>query len=442
MAARRLRHEFLARAAVRLKTSKIALAHHADDQIELFFLRLLRGSGMEGLAGMKWRSPSPSNPAIELVRPLFDQPKEALREFATKENIPFREDASNASVEFQRNRIRHELLPLLRKHYQPALDKTILRVMEIVRAEGEFVGNAAAEWLEGREIRDPKAEDRKKSEGRNPNAKADVGSQPHPILLIEGQTRSTSSAPAPFSDLPVAVQRRCVQMQLLGLGIAADFSLVEHLRMNADKPVSVGISSWVENGTKPGAPTKELQAIRPPRPGPVLQGRSGKPGNAQDAGPCHSCPDPQAVARDARGILHLVPSCEPGFNPASHELDLDRRAGDVLFAGATIRWQILPGGSRPAIRRRGCEFFDADRVGGHIVLRHWQPGDRFHPIGMAMPVKLQDLFTNLKISRAQRHKLILAATASGEVFWVEGLRISERFKLTQQSNRRLRWQWA
>src|SRR5580700_4485946 len=72
MAARKLRHEFLARAAARSKISEIALAHHADDQLELFFLRLLRGGGGEGLAGMKWRSPSPGNTKITLVRPLLD----------------------------------------------------------------------------------------------------------------------------------------------------------------------------------------------------------------------------------------------------------------------------------------------------------------------------------------------------------------------------------
>src|SRR5882724_3179859 len=59
MAARKLRHAFLAHAGKRLKIATVALAHHADDQVELFFLRLLRGSGPQGLAGMKWSSLSP-----------------------------------------------------------------------------------------------------------------------------------------------------------------------------------------------------------------------------------------------------------------------------------------------------------------------------------------------------------------------------------------------
>ena len=115
MAARALRHEFLVRTARRRHASAVALAHHADDQLELFFLRLLRGGGGEGLAGMKWRNPSPADARIELVRPLLDQPKVALAEYASQRGIRHREDATNALLDFQRNRIRHELLPLLRR---------------------------------------------------------------------------------------------------------------------------------------------------------------------------------------------------------------------------------------------------------------------------------------------------------------------------------------
>ena len=69
MAARELRHEFLARTAKRLGIGTVALAHHADDQVELFFLRLLRGAG-GGLAGMKWQSASPADKSVAMIRPL------------------------------------------------------------------------------------------------------------------------------------------------------------------------------------------------------------------------------------------------------------------------------------------------------------------------------------------------------------------------------------
>ena len=95
------------------KIRVVALAHHADDQVELFFLRVLRGAGGEGLAGMKWRSPSPVDAKIMLVRPLLDATKDELRGFARENKIRFREDATNASLDMPRNRVRNELLPLL-----------------------------------------------------------------------------------------------------------------------------------------------------------------------------------------------------------------------------------------------------------------------------------------------------------------------------------------
>ena len=87
------------------------------------------------------------------------------------------------------------------------------------------------------------------------------------------------------------------------------------------------------------------------------------------------------------------------------------------------------------------EWFDADRVGSRVLLRHWRRGDRFQPIGMEKPLKLQDVFINQKVPRERRHELVIATTTHGEPFWVEGLRIAERFKLAKTTNRRLHWMW-
>src|SRR2546421_5050900 len=144
MAARKLRHDFLARTARENQAAAVAVGHHADDQLELFFLRLLRGTGGEGLAGMKWRSQSSSHRAVTLVRPLLGCSKTQIQQFAQGEKIRFREDKSNAALDYLRNRFRHELLPLLMKNYQPALAKTTLRLMEVLGAESEFITQTAA----------------------------------------------------------------------------------------------------------------------------------------------------------------------------------------------------------------------------------------------------------------------------------------------------------
>ena len=141
----------------------------------------------------------------------------------------------------------------------------------------------------------------------------------------------------------------------------------------------------------------------------------------------------------------MVPKSFPTirrFNTRSAKVQLGNSAGKVVFSEVALSWgfndveKFRRGKNAP-----GAEMFDADKVGGKIVLRHWQAGDRFQPIGMKAAVTLQDWFTNQKIPTARRRELIVATTERGEVFWVEGLRIGEQFKLGEATRRRLVWRW-
>jgi tRNA(Ile)-lysidine synthase len=378
MAARKLRHEFFAGVARKQQIRVVALAHHADDQVELFFLRLLRGAGGEGLAGMKWSAPSPADAKITLVRPLLGLTKNELAEFARESKIVFREDATNFSSDFLRNRIRNELLPLLRKNYQPGLNKTILRLMEIVGAESDLIGETAANFCRRRGD---------ESQIKNGKWKTENGNEPEAPHLVS----------CGFKNLPVAVQRRVLRAQLVELGAAADFELVETLRQSADRFVSVGAKT--------------------------------------------------SAARDAKGKIILRAEQISGFNENELAVKLGR-AGDSFFDKVKLNWQIqFQKNNRPSQRKftGGTpvppEFFDANKVGGKITLRHWRAGDRFQPIGLKSAAKLQDLFTNAIIPRERRRDLIVAEAANGEIFWVENLRIGERFKLTPQTRQVLAWRW-
>ncbi len=351
MSARHLRHEFLARAALAGGCSKVILAHHADDQLELFFLRLFRGAGPEGLAGMKWTSPSPSDRRIVLVRPLLGIQRKDVEAFAEEERIPFRHDTSNDHGQFERNRIRHVLLPLLREQFQPALAVTVLRTMDILRSESDLVSQITLEWQK--------------------------------------------TGVPPFDQLPVAVQRRWLFSECIRLGIAADFEVIEGLR------------------TQPG---RELM-VHPQ----------------------------QRVWRDQAGIVHWRDTPNHDFRTSEREVDLSAKGGDAVLGCLHIRWNIQRwhGGAQALPRpAAGCERFDADKVGAMVHLRHWRPGDRFQLIGTRQAAKLQNLFTNLKIPRARRVEMGVATTGSGEIFWVEGIRMAERFKIVPQTQRCLEWRWS
>ena len=150
MAARRLRLDFLKNLCPSHGFAKLALGHTADDQVELFFLRLLRGAGPEGLKGM-W----PATPD-GLVRPLLGVSKAALLAWLDREGLPFRQDHSNLSRKYLRNRIRLDLLPSLREHYNPRLLEAVWRAQAWLQEEETCLNRQADEaWEKVGEARTP-----------------------------------------------------------------------------------------------------------------------------------------------------------------------------------------------------------------------------------------------------------------------------------------------
>jgi tRNA(Ile)-lysidine synthase len=129
-AARTARYTFLERAADALGAELIAVAHTRDDQAETFLLRLVRGAGPRGLAGIRPR-------AGRVIRPLLDVGRSELRELIAERQLSFREDATNADVRIPRNRVRHELIPYLQREFSPGIVDVLAREAAIARADEE-----------------------------------------------------------------------------------------------------------------------------------------------------------------------------------------------------------------------------------------------------------------------------------------------------------------
>ena len=139
--ARELRYEFFGKIARKTKIRKIALAHHKDDQAETVLMRFLQGTGPRGLQGIR---PVVKNGGVTFIRPLGDVTRIELREFLRKNRIPYREDETNRSPRFLRNRIRHRLLPLLEKEFNPKVRDLLSRLAESIRSELEGLD----EWVQ------------------------------------------------------------------------------------------------------------------------------------------------------------------------------------------------------------------------------------------------------------------------------------------------------
>jgi tRNA(Ile)-lysidine synthase len=152
-AARNARRAFLLDAAEDTQADRIALGHHRDDQVETVLMRILRGTGVDGLAGMR-------PVARSFIRPLFDASRAQILAYVSERGLPFREDPSNRDPAFLRNRIRAELLPLI-EDVQPGARTAILRLSELAAQDARALNAQASKLL----------------------AKATVAREPHAITL-------------------------------------------------------------------------------------------------------------------------------------------------------------------------------------------------------------------------------------------------------------------
>ena len=228
MAARERRYEFLSKAAIKHRCKYIATAHHADDQAETFLWRMMRGSGGEGLGGMRPLSPLTKKTEIRLARPLISVNRSNIKEYADDNAVPFREDSSNSDPKFLRNKIRRKLIPYLKKNFSSEIQTSIRQSQNLVSTDSDYVKQSAREWID-------------------------------------------SDKRTPFSILHVAVQRWAIWHQLIELGVEPQFHLIESLRTSPDQLVSLNPTERIgcdRNGIihlqpiKPLAFSKKQKAIK------------------------------------------------------------------------------------------------------------------------------------------------------------------------------------
>lgn len=136
-AARQARRSFFRDAAKECKATKVALGHTADDRAEEVLIRLLRGSGLKGLAGIR-----PMSDGF-WIRPLIEAEKKEILAYLDRHDIPFLVDSSNLREDYLRNRVRLRLLPLLREEYNPRVSETLARSAALFLEDEEFMARAA-----------------------------------------------------------------------------------------------------------------------------------------------------------------------------------------------------------------------------------------------------------------------------------------------------------
>ena len=143
-AAREVRYTFLAQVAKSIGTNQVAVGHTADDHIETILMHLIRGTGTRGLRGLqpssRWQS---SGNSLTIIRPLLPLSRQETADYCRHHQLMPRTDASNLSLSPLRNRIRHQLLPLLRS-YNPRVAEALLRTARIAGDDLAFLDSESA----------------------------------------------------------------------------------------------------------------------------------------------------------------------------------------------------------------------------------------------------------------------------------------------------------
>lgn len=371
-AARQVRYAFYNKVAARHRFNKIALGHHADDNAELMLMFLLRGSGRPGMAGIRGMRNN------LVIRPFIEVGRADIMAFLEQNGIEYVTDRSNQDLRYLRNRVRHRLIPLLKKEYNPMIVPSLNRSSRILRSEDDWMETLAAPLYEK--------------------------------ALVKADGQGATLQIAKLQDLPAAAVRRIVRRAIAAA--KGDLRRIGFRHIQA-------ISRLMVQGPAHGR-LDLPDRIRVRREGQQLI-------FAKQPTPLRSANGPSGAARSLAAV-------------ADYDYEI-RAPGAVLIkeVGWSLQFEVLPRKRLGDIRHagHGTAFFDMDRLQFPLRIRNFRPGDRFTPLGMTGTQKLKKFFSNRKVPREERIRCPLLLSGD-TIVWVAGYRIADPVKVRPTTARILK----
>ncbi|MGH2496848.1 MAG: tRNA lysidine(34) synthetase TilS [Ktedonobacteraceae bacterium] len=379
-AARLARYRFLREVA---QGRPIAVAHHADDQVETLLLHYLRGSGLAGMVGMQPRQG-------DIIRPLLGVTHTQTVDYCQQHGIEPVEDLSNADPAYTRNRIRHQLLPLM-ESINPGFRATLLRSAAVMRSDFDYIeAQVDAHW---------------------------------PQVIASEQKDTITLQLVRLAELPVNLQRhllRRVTAHLCGGQSPLEprhYALIEQLLQGQadrqaralDLPQGLRVTRVLHNAT-----------FERQHDNGLIDG--GKKSPLSNAGEEMELPIPGEV---------VVPGTTWIARAEMLADDLQERVKEALHREDWAQvWHLLPAS-------RYVVYIDAARAGSVLQVRTRRPGDRLQPLGMLHEKKVQDVLVDKRIARPVRDSIPLFFSAS-HCIWLAGVALDERVRLTSKTERIIR----
>jgi tRNA(Ile)-lysidine synthase len=368
-AARTLRYKFLFNVAKSQNAQAVAVGHTAEDQVETFFLHLIRGSGLDGLCGMRFRTlPNAWSNNIPLVRPLLSLWRDEIMENVTQHNLPYFTDKTNSDTYYKRNWVRHELLPLL-KSINPNIKENIWQTTAIIQSEKDalevYVNQS---WSE---------------------------------CLIEQSPGFIKLKRAHLVSLPIGLQsqllRKAINMIKTGTH-TIDYATINRIRICL-------------NGGRNSSGCDVINGIRFLAEGDVSWFYLVE----------YKPRDSSAPQMDRSCLVQLE-------IPGKAELGEGWILTSKIYAGSNVeRSRII---NNPDLFK---VWIDGEIVEQHLTIRTRHTGDRIRPLGMKRhTMKVSDLMINKKMPARLREAWPLVCYGE-DIIWVPGYLLADTFKVTEKT---------
>jgi tRNA(Ile)-lysidine synthase len=364
--ARDRRHAFFQRVALRTGIGVVAVAHHADDNVETILHRILRGTGLRGLRGIPAGREIAPGSGIRLVRPLLAFRRDALAAYCSRCDIDFRADETNTDETFTRNRLRASVLPMLRETVNPAVDDALLRLSEQARWVESYLSETAQRMFEA--------------------------------LVVQCTDRELV-----LNVHALIGKSRIIQAELVRQAVRF-FELGE-------QDLTFGHLTAVLDLAAGNVSGKQLHL-----PGGLIVVKDY--GRLSFAIPDH--PPREVVAPEVR--VDLPGETILPVRRLRIQADETTRAALSGDGPASIAsWKRR--------KPRHEEWLDRDEVHPPLVVRARRPGDRFWPLGAPGSKRIADFLSDEKVSQAERGQVAVLCDQLGPI-WLIPYRIDERVKLT------------
>ena len=346
--ARERRYAFLCETAHARGIGFIATGHHADDQAETVLLRLLRGAAGRGLAGIP---PEREHEGVRIIRPLLTMWRTEVLAYLGDCGEPYRTDSSNDSRDYTRNRIRHDLIPLLEREYAKGLRESLVHLATIQHDENDWINL---------QVRAAMA--------------TCIDSEGHIVRAI-------------FAALHRALARRLLQ-------------------------------GWCED--------RGIRELGRRTPEAVEAVRSARTGTKFDLG------EGWVLQISAEKAILLERGRPDVFSEHPEPAPL---TAPVLGTSFRVReYDVGPDRDWKAFCSPNRQVLDAAAVRFPLMVRTRQRGDRLKPLGSSGTRKLQDIFSDLKLTQRERSRQLMIVSGD-DIVWIVGRMVASEYAVGPDTKR-------